>query len=362
VSLKQLKGIRWAVRATLALGVIASTVANILHADPNVISQTIAAWPPLALLLTIELISRAPVHRPILSAVRVVATVLIAGIAAWVSYWHMVGVIARYGETGAGPYLIPLTVDGLVVVASVCLVELGGRIQAATKPQWAMSEPHPATPDAPAQSLATPTRLSDARKRPTPESSDPRIANSENLHEGQPGGSRSVRSSKQISRDSEMPRPSRSRRPASTGKASESAAEQPGNNTREVKVPQTAEACARWIACWIAMCRDDLDTGPISLSLEAEAKRRYGWGVKQIRDVRNAATSGQLRLQASLLGVALPTEYVDGPSGAVRNMAPASKHSAGTRGVPAREHRVMAGGSGGGGYLGHPGIAKDRVA
>ncbi|OJF13091.1 hypothetical protein BG844_17150 [Couchioplanes caeruleus subsp. caeruleus] len=122
--------IRWGVRATLGLGVVASTVANVLHAHDNPISQTIAAWPPLALLATIELISRVPVHRRELSVLRFAATAVIAGIAAWVSYWHMADVIARYGETGASPYLIPLTVDGLVVVASVCLVELGSRIRA----------------------------------------------------------------------------------------------------------------------------------------------------------------------------------------------------------------------------------------
>ncbi|GAA0907691.1 hypothetical protein Vau01_014200 [Virgisporangium aurantiacum] len=121
--------VRWAVRATLILGVIASVAANILHANQNPISQTIAAWPPLALLLTVELISRVPVHRRALAVVRLVSTSLIAGIAAWVSYGHMVGVTARYGETGAAPYLIPLSVDGLIVVASICLVELGARIR-----------------------------------------------------------------------------------------------------------------------------------------------------------------------------------------------------------------------------------------
>jgi hypothetical protein len=103
-------------------------VANVLHALDNPISQAIAAWPPLALLLTVELISRVPVHRRSLAAARLVATATIAGIAAWVSYWHMAGVAARYGETGASPYLLPLSVDGLIVVASICLVELGGRI------------------------------------------------------------------------------------------------------------------------------------------------------------------------------------------------------------------------------------------
>ena len=128
VVLQHLRRVRWAVRATLFLGVAASVVANVLHALDNPISQAIAAWPPLALLLTVELISRVPVHRRWLAATRLLATATIAGIAAWVSYWHMAGVAARYGETGASPYLLPLSVDGLIVVASICLVELGGRI------------------------------------------------------------------------------------------------------------------------------------------------------------------------------------------------------------------------------------------
>ncbi|MEU7868037.1 DUF2637 domain-containing protein [Dactylosporangium sp. NPDC049140] len=121
--------VRWGVRAALVLGVATSVAANILHADPNPISQAISAWPPLALLLTVELISRVPVHRRSLAAVRLTATAGIAGIAAWVSYTHMAGVAARYGEQGLAPYLIPLSVDGVVVVASVCLVELAGRMQ-----------------------------------------------------------------------------------------------------------------------------------------------------------------------------------------------------------------------------------------
>jgi hypothetical protein len=147
--------LRWGVRATLALGVAASVVANILHAPPNPISQTIAAWPPLALLLTVELIARVPVTSRALSAARLIATTTIAGIAAWVSYWHMAGVASRYGETGASPYLIPLSVDGLIVVASICLVELSG--QAPDKP----ADKQPAT--APANEPATPDKEQAAR-------------------------------------------------------------------------------------------------------------------------------------------------------------------------------------------------------
>ena len=129
MQLPQLRRIRWAVRAALFLGVAASIAANVLHAQPNIISQTISAWPPLALLLTVELTSRIPMHRPMLATLRVTATAVIAGIAAWVSYWHMKEVAVRYGETDVSAYLLPISVDGLIVVASVSLVELAGRIR-----------------------------------------------------------------------------------------------------------------------------------------------------------------------------------------------------------------------------------------
>ncbi|WP_238450969.1 DUF2637 domain-containing protein [Micromonospora sp. 4G55] len=108
-----LRRLRWAVRAALTLGVAASVAANVLHARPNPISQVIAAWPPLALLLTVELISRVPHHRRSLGVIRIAATAVIAAIATWVSYSHLVGVAARYGETEAGAaYLLPISVDG----------------------------------------------------------------------------------------------------------------------------------------------------------------------------------------------------------------------------------------------------------
>jgi hypothetical protein len=83
-------------------------------------------------LLTVELISRVPTHRRCLAVIRLGAAAVIAGIAATISYTHMVGVAARYGETeAAAAYLLPISVDGLVIVASVSLVEITGRIRAA---------------------------------------------------------------------------------------------------------------------------------------------------------------------------------------------------------------------------------------
>jgi hypothetical protein len=144
--LAQLRRIRWGVRGVLAIGVAASVFANILHARHNPISQGIAAWPPCALIVTIELISRAPIARRLGAAVRLLATAGIAGIAAWVSYWHMVSVTATYGETNPTPYLLPLSVDGLVIVASVSLVDIASRIRAMEG-----TDPTPAPVPAPAE-------------------------------------------------------------------------------------------------------------------------------------------------------------------------------------------------------------------
>ncbi|MEU7753653.1 DUF2637 domain-containing protein [Micromonospora sp. NPDC049171] len=152
----QLQRMQWAVRATLALGVAASVTANILHAQANPISQAIAAWPPLALLITVELVTRVPVHRRSLGVIRVVAASAIAAIAAWISYHHMVGVVARYGETGTVPYLLPLSVDGLIIVASVSLVELAARRREAERNPRAVLAEAAAAPSPAERTAAAP--------------------------------------------------------------------------------------------------------------------------------------------------------------------------------------------------------------
>lgn len=126
----RLHRMRWAVRGALGLGVAATTGANVLHARPGLISGLIAAWAPVALLITIEVITRVPVpgwRRIPLWA----ATTAIAAIAAWVSYWHMVAVAVRYGEDETAAHLLPVSVDGLVVVMTVILGQLSARIRAA---------------------------------------------------------------------------------------------------------------------------------------------------------------------------------------------------------------------------------------
>ena len=49
-------------------------------------------------MLTVELVSRIPVHRFLRAAVRVLAT---ATIAAWISCWYMACTAGRHGEDAA---------------------------------------------------------------------------------------------------------------------------------------------------------------------------------------------------------------------------------------------------------------------
>lgn len=175
MKLAQLKRLQWSVRAVLLLGIAASVAANILHANPNPISQTISAWPPLALLLTVELCTRIPIVRRSLAVVRIIATASIAGIAAWISYWHMVATAARYGESTDSAHLLPLTVDGLIVVASVSLVELAAKIRSISELQaplvqaqqvveaTARTMPVPVSPAPVGEPVATAVRTESAR-------------------------------------------------------------------------------------------------------------------------------------------------------------------------------------------------------
>ncbi len=83
--------------------------------------------------------------------------------------------------------------------------------------------------------------------------------------------------------------------------------------TGEVKVPATAATLGQWAATWIRMCADgNLVLGP--LNDDEHARREYDVSAKQLRNIRNAATSGALRRRADQLGVRLPAGYIDDPS------------------------------------------------
>lgn len=62
---------RWSARLAFAVGVAASLAANVAHAHPTWGARAVAGWPALALLLVVELLSRAgrPVPAPLVPTV-----------------------------------------------------------------------------------------------------------------------------------------------------------------------------------------------------------------------------------------------------------------------------------------------------
>lgn len=127
--LKHLQRLRWGVFAGVVVGILVSIATNVLHAPANPISQAIAAWPPLALFGGIELISRIPSSNRWLSAGRILATLAVAGVAGSISYGHMIGTVEKYGEAGWQASIWPISVDGLMIVASLSLVEVVAKIR-----------------------------------------------------------------------------------------------------------------------------------------------------------------------------------------------------------------------------------------
>jgi hypothetical protein len=56
-------------------------------------------------------------------AARNTAAGSVASIAAYASYWHTVAVATRYGERSELAYVYPFSVDGMMVVASIAMVD-----------------------------------------------------------------------------------------------------------------------------------------------------------------------------------------------------------------------------------------------
>ena len=66
----------------------------------------------------------------------VLAVVAVAGVAAYVSYWHAVKVVAGAGEPGSIAHLYPIVIDGIIVAASMVLLDAARHSEAAPALAW----------------------------------------------------------------------------------------------------------------------------------------------------------------------------------------------------------------------------------
>jgi hypothetical protein len=96
-----------------------TAAANAYASEHTPIGITIGLWTPLAFFLSLELLERIPARRgSAMSWVRTAGIGFLALIAGWVSYWHLVEVLASGGVTDpVAKYLMPLTVDVLMAIA-----------------------------------------------------------------------------------------------------------------------------------------------------------------------------------------------------------------------------------------------------
>lgn len=107
----------WTARAAFTSGLVVSLGANIwASADHGLIGIISGVWSPVALLMALFLVENIS-HKTWSGRLRLVGMVVLAGIAAWVSYWHLAEFFAAGGLDEPGVHLMPLTVDVLMALA-----------------------------------------------------------------------------------------------------------------------------------------------------------------------------------------------------------------------------------------------------
>jgi hypothetical protein len=126
--LRDYRRTRLFVASIVFVGVAVSVAVNQLDAH-TWIGKGLAGFPPVSLLLTLEGLTRIPTSKRLGGIARVAATIGVASTAGWLSYWHMVAAVADHEETALNAHIWPITVDGLMVVMAVGMVELGARIR-----------------------------------------------------------------------------------------------------------------------------------------------------------------------------------------------------------------------------------------
>lgn len=171
-------------RAVLIFGIATSICANVLHSlvrpaaanEPGwkvVSAAALAALAPLVLFACTELVSRIPIQSKTLGGIRLAVTLLVGGFAGWVSYWHMQSIAEILGEEGSAKYFYPLIIDGMMLVATISLIELGRlahtveRIVSAEIEASKQIDPQVAAKRSEAARKAWETRRQNATGRPT---------------------------------------------------------------------------------------------------------------------------------------------------------------------------------------------------
>jgi len=68
----------------------------------------------------------------------VLAVVAVAGVAGYISYWHAVEVVTRHGETAVRGHLYPVVIDGIIVAASMVVLDAARHRERAPLLSWSL--------------------------------------------------------------------------------------------------------------------------------------------------------------------------------------------------------------------------------
>ena len=68
----------------------------------------------------------------------VLAVVAVAGVVGYISYWHAVEVVTRHGETAVRGHLYPVVIDGIIVAASMVVLDAARHRERAPLLSWSL--------------------------------------------------------------------------------------------------------------------------------------------------------------------------------------------------------------------------------
>lgn len=140
---RKARNLRYTAGAAFYTAALATTAANVYASEHTPIGAVVGLWPPVAFFLSLELIERIPLKGRAAYA-RWGAVAVLAIIAGWTSYWHLVHVVAEAGTTDPVTlYGLPLTVDVLMGIARSVMVH---KTAAPSRPASRRKAQEPAKP------------------------------------------------------------------------------------------------------------------------------------------------------------------------------------------------------------------------
>lgn len=127
--LEHFRRLRRLVLVVVIIGITISVTLNVMHAPDNIGARLVGGFPPIAVFLCIELISRIPATSKVLAIGRILGSLVVAGIGGAVSYSQQMDFVRHLGFSGWHAVLFPACIDGVMTVATLSLVEVARKIR-----------------------------------------------------------------------------------------------------------------------------------------------------------------------------------------------------------------------------------------